>query len=231
MAEKSNSRSSGTRRTSQRKRSQPAKRPAKRPRQKLKRVHRSLVSEFKPDAPRVSPLKSLRFTHLQWLQTLRWLCYIGVCVLCLVIQDTIMSRISIFGASTDLPVAAMLLITVLEGTETGSIYILIASTIYYFSGSAPGPYTVALLTVLGICASLFRQVYWHRSRSSILLCAGIAVMVYEIAVFGFSIFSGLTYWGRFPRFAVTGILSWAAMFLMYPLTLRFGQIGGHTWKE
>ena len=154
-----------------------------------------------------------------------------LCLAALVLQDTIMSRISIFGAGTDLPVAAMLLITVLEGTETGSIYILIASTIYYFSGSAPGPYTVALLTVLGICASLFRQVYWHRSRSSILLCAGIAVMVYEIAVFGFSIFSGLTYWGRFPRFAVTGILSWAAMFLMYPLTLRFGQIGGHTWKE
>ena len=142
-----------------------------------------------------------------------------------------MSRISIFGASTDLPVAAMLLITVLEGTETGSVFILIASTIYYFSGSAPGPYAVALLTVLGICASLFRQVYWHRSRGSILLCAGLAVMVYEIAVFGFSIFSGLTYWGRFPRFVVTGALSWAVMLLLYPLTLKLGQIGGHTWKE
>ena len=187
--------------------------------------------EFRTDSLGTGFLKKLYFTRQQRLTLLRWGSYALLCLAALVLQDTIMSRISIFGASTDLPVAAMLLITVLEGTETGSIYILIASTIYYFSGSAPGPYTVALLTVLGICASLFRQVYWHRSRSSILLCAGIAVMVYEIAVFGFSIFSGLTYWGRFPRFAVTGILSWAAMFLMYPLTLRFGQIGGHTWKE
>lgn len=187
--------------------------------------------EFRKDSLGTGFLKKLYFTRQQRLTLLRWGSYTLLCLAALVLQDTIMSRISIFGAGTDLPVAAMLLITVLEGTETGSIYILIASTIYYFSGSAPGPYTVALLTVLGICASLFRQVYWHRSRSSILLCAGIAVMVYEIAVFGFSIFSGLTYWGRFPRFAVTGILSWAAMFLMYPLTLRFGQIGGHTWKE
>ncbi|MDY4490134.1 MAG: hypothetical protein SPE19_06360 [Candidatus Faecousia sp.] len=187
--------------------------------------------EFRKDSLGTGFLKKLYFTRQQRLTLLRWGSYALLCLAALVLQDTIMSRISIFGAGTDLPVAAMLLITVLEGTETGSIYILIASTIYYFSGSAPGPYTVALLTVLGICASLFRQVYWHRSRSSILLCAGIAVMVYEIAVFGFSIFSGLTYWGRFPRFAVTGILSWAAMFLMYPLTLRFGQIGGHTWKE
>ena len=90
---------------------------------------------------------------------------------------------------------------------------------------------MALLTVLGICASLFRQVYWHRSRGSILLCAGLAVMVYEIAVFGFSIFSGLTHWGRLPRFLVTGALSWAAMLPLYPLTYKLGQIGGHTWKE
>lgn len=187
--------------------------------------------EFRKDSLGTGFLKKLYFTRQQRLTLLRWGSYALLCVTALVLQDTIMSRVPIFGASTDLPVAAMLLITVLEGTETGSIFILIASTIYYFSGSAPGPYAVALLTVLGICASLFRQVYWHRSRGSILLCAGLAVMVYEIAVFGFSIFSGLTYWGRFPRFVVTGALSWAVMLLLYPLTLKLGQIGGHTWKE
>ena len=73
MAEKSNSRSRRTRRASAPKR--PARPPAakSRPRQKTKRVRRTLVNEFKPDAPRVSPLKPLRFTHLQWLQPLRWL--------------------------------------------------------------------------------------------------------------------------------------------------------------
>lgn len=187
--------------------------------------------EFRKDSLGKGFLQKLYFTRQQRLTLLRWGSYALLCLTALVLQDTIMSRIPIFGASTDLPVAAMLLITVLEGTDTGSAFILIASTIYYFSGSAPGPYTVGALTVLGIGASMFRQVYWHRSRGSILLCAGLAVFVYEIVVFGFSIFSGLTYWGRFPRFVVTGALSWAVMLLLYPITLKLGQIGGHTWKE
>ncbi len=218
-------------------RAAPSKRPARRtastPRkkQKTKRVRPSLVSEFKPDGPLVSPLKPLRFTHLQWMQTLRWLCYIGICVLCLVIQDCIMSRVSIFGATTDLAVAAMLLITVIEGSEVGSVFILIASTVFYFSGSAPGPYSVGLLTVLGIFATLFRQLMWHRSRSSIVLCAGLAALAYELSLYLVGLFMGLTSWYRIPRFLLTGCLTAAAMFPLYYFIYRIGQIGGYTWKE
>ena len=226
MANERNSRST---RSSAGKR--PARRPAKTPRQKQKRVRRSLVSEFKPDAPLVSPLKGMRFTHLQWLQILRWLSYIGICVLCLVIQDSIMSRVSIFGATTDLAVAAMLLITVLEGSEVGSVFILIASTVFYFSGSAPGPYSVGLLTILGLGASLFRQMVWHRSRGSIVLCAGLAAIIYEIGLYFTGLFMGLTSWYRLPRFLITGLLTAAAMFPLYYVIYRIGQIGGHTWKE
>lgn len=226
MANERNSRST---RSSAGKR--PARRPAKKPKQKQKRVRRSLVSEFKPDAPLVSPLKGMRFTHLQWLQILRWLSYIGICVLCLVIQDSIMSRVSIFGATTDLAVAAMLLITVLEGSEVGSVFILIASTVFYFSGSAPGPYSVGLLTILGLGASLFRQMVWHRSRGSIVLCAGLAAIIYEIGLYFTGLFMGLTSWYRLPRFLITGLLTAAAMFPLYYVIYRIGQIGGHTWKE
>ena len=226
MANERNSRST---RSSAGKR--PARRPTKKPKQKQKRVRRSLVSEFKPDAPLVSPLKGMRFTHLQWLQLLRWLGYVGICVLCLVIQDSIMSRVSIFGATTDLAVAAMLLITVLEGSEVGSVFILIASTVFYFSGSAPGPYSVGLLTILGLGASLFRQMVWHRSRGSIVLCAGLAAIIYEIGLYFTGLFMGLTSWYRLPRFLITGLLTAAAMFPLYYVIYRIGQIGGHTWKE
>lgn len=207
------------------------RRPQAKQPQKQKRVRRSIYPEFKPDASRVSPFKSLRFTRLQWLQWLRWAAYIGVCILCLVVQDTIMSRIVLFGGTTDLAVAAMLLITVIEGCDVGSVFILIASTIYYFSGSAPGPYCVGLLTVFGLFASLFRQAVWHRSRGSILLCAGLAAIVYEIGLHVVGMFLGLTLWYRFPRFLVTGLLTAAAMFPLYAIIHRIGQIGGYTWKE
>lgn len=202
-----------------------------RAKQKQKRVRRTIYPEFKPDTSGVSPFKSLRFTRLQWLQLLRWVAYIGICVLCLVVQDTIMSRIVIFGGTTDLAVAAMLLITVIEGCDVGSVFILIASTIYYFSGSAPGPYCVGLLTIFGLFASLFRQSVWHRSRGSIVLCAALAAIVYEIGLHVVGMFLGLTLWYRFPRFLVTGLLTAAVMFPLYAIIHRIGQIGGYTWKE
>lgn len=225
MAEKSNSRRTG--------RAPAARRPAtkSRTKQKTKRVRRTLVNEFKPDASRVSPLKPLRFTRLQWLQILRWLGYVGICVLCLVVQDSIMSRVSIFGSTTDLAVAAMLLITVMEGCEVGSVFILVSSILYYFSGSAPGPYCVVLLTIFGMCATLFRQVVWHRSPSSIILCAGLAAMAYEIGLYVVGMFMGLTRWSRGPRFLIAGALTVAAMIPLYFLIYRVGQIGGFTWKE
>lgn len=211
----------------------PAKRPPARgrPKQKQKRARRVIYPEFRPDSRRVSLLKPLHFTRLQWLQLLRWAAYVGMCVLCLVIQDSIMSRVSIFGATTDLAVAAMLLITVLEGCDVGSMFILIASTVFYFSGSAPGPYSVGMLTVLGVCATLARQAIWRRSRSSIVLCAGAAALIYEIGLYVVGLFMGLTSWYRFPRFFVTGVLTVAVMFPLYAIIFRIGQIGGYTWKE
>ncbi len=212
-------------------RRQPKRAPARKPKQKTRRVRRRLYNEFKPDSPRVSPLKALHFTQLQRLQLLRWLSYIAVCCLCLVVQDTIMSRISILGATTDLAVAAMLLITVIEGSEVGSVFILIASCVYYFSGSAPGPYCVGMLTILGIFATLFRQIVWNRSRTSILLCAGLAAFAYEIGLYIVGMFMGLTSWYRGLRFLTTGALTVLTMVPLYYIIYHIGQIGGHTWKE
>ena len=187
--------------------------------------------EFKPDKQGTTWFKTLSVTQSQRDTWMKWGSVVLVLILLLVIQDVLMSQIRIFGATTDLVAAAILLITVMEGVQSGSMFALIASTLFYFSGSAPGPYAVALLTVLGIGACMFRQLYWHRSRGSIVLCAGLALMLYEILTYGISIFNGLTYWGRIPVFVVKGLLSWAVMLPLYPLIHAIGQIGGNTWKE
>ena len=151
--------------------------------------------------------------------------------MCIRDRDCIMSKISIFGATTDLCVGVMLIIAVIEGSEVGSVFILIASCIYYFSGSAPGPYSVGMLSLLGMLASLFRQQFWHRSSGSILFCSGLAVMLYEIGLYIVGMSMGLTRWYRFPRFFLTGALTVAVMIPLYRLINRIGLIGGNTWKE
>lgn len=207
------------------------RRPARKPKQKTKRVRRTVYPEFRPDKDNVSIFKVLHMTEYQQLRLLRWTLYVAVCVASLVVQDTIMSRISIFGTTTDLAVAAMLVITVVEGSDVGSVFILVASCIYYFSGSAPGPYTVGMLSVMGLCASLFRQQVWHRSTGSILFCSGLAILAYEIGTYVVGMMMGLTRWYRFPRFFMTGVLTILASIPLYYLINRIGQIGGNTWKE
>ena len=187
--------------------------------------------DFKPDAVEATWFKTLRLTRQQQLRLSKWSLYILTIVLCLVVQDVVMSRIRIFGATTDLAVCAILLITIIEGTEVGSVFVLIASTLYYFSGSAPGAYCIALMSFLGIFCVIFRQMYWHRSKGSIVLCAGIAVFMYEIGLFIVGIFTELTLWSRLGVFALNGLFSAAALIPLYPLIHKIGLIGGNTWKE
>ena len=211
-----------------------ARRRAPQPRGLLTRLIdeiRARQPEFRQDSLGTGFLKKLYMTKQQRLRILRWGSYVLSCLVALLIQDDILSRLPIMGACIDLPAAVILLITVIEGTESGSIFVLLASTLYYFTGSAPGPYVVALMTVLGIGATLFRQLFWHRSRGAILLCACIALMLYEIGTCAIGLFLGLTHWGRIFHFLVTGAMSWAFMLALYPLINKIGLIGGNIWKE
>ena len=187
--------------------------------------------EFKPDkAPKVLQ-KLLHLTALQRRQVLQWSLYGLLLVALLVLQDVIMSRVTIGGATTDLVPMAILLITVISDVYTGSLFAIIASTVYEFTGSAPGPYVVAFITVLGIAAAFFRQSFWRRGFRSHCICAGLALLVYELAVYGTGLFLGLTYFSRIGVFVTTWALSFAVMLALYPLIRKIQKIGGELWRE
>ena len=199
----------------------------------LKRFLSSLnpAPDFRPDSQDSGWLKMLHITQAQRDLYLKWGLYTAVLVVLSMIQDVIMSQLKIFGATTDLVVCAILLITVIEGIDTGIVFVIIASCLYYFSGSSPGPLCVALITFLGVGACLFRQMYWHRNRGSIVLCAGLALMLYELGTYVSGVAQGLTRWDRIDNFAVTGLISFLIMIPLYPLINKIGLIGGNTWKE
>lgn len=187
--------------------------------------------EFRPDPKQISLPKLFFMTQVQQMRLLKWALYILTIILLLTIQDIIMSRVSIFGATTDLAVCVILLITVIEGVEIGSLFVLIASILYYFSGSAPGAYCIALLTFIGTAATLLRQAFLHRNKISIVLAAGLALMLYEIGLYIVGLGLGLTRWSRVMAFLLTGGYSWAVMIPLYTLINKIGLIGGTTWKE
>ena len=194
-------------------------------------ARRKKQTEFKPDPRQFSLPRLLHMTQLQKLRLLKWALYVLTGILLLTIQDVIMARVRIFGATTDLPAALILLITVIEGADVGSLFVLIASTIYYFSGSAPGPYCIALLSALGIIATLLRQAYLRRTKLSIVFSAGIALALYELGLFIVGIGLGLTRWDRIFSFLFTAAYSFGIMIPLYNLINKIGLIGGTSWKE
>lgn len=196
-----------------------------------RKKRRQSVYEFKPDPKGTNFLKRLYMTRLQRMTLLKWGTYALTGVALLVIQDVIMSEMRISGATTDLPVAFILLVGLYEGLENGSVFTLAAALFYWFSGSAPTPVCVGLLCVLNVFIGLFRQMYWNRSFGSLTLCAGISVMLYEMLLFALGLFQGLTIMDRVGVFALTGAFTCITMLPMYPLVRVISKIGGESWRE
>ena len=198
---------------------------------KRRRNRRQSVYEFKPDPKGTNHLKRLYMTRLQRLTLLKWATYFMTGVALLVVQDVIMSQMRFSGATTDLPVAFILLVGIYEGLENGSVFTLAASLFYWFSGSAPTPVCIGMLCVLVILVGLFRQLYWHRSFGSICMCVSIAIMLYEMILFVVGLSMGLTILPRVGVFALTGGITCATMLPMYPLVRVISKIGGESWRE
>lgn len=188
-------------------------------------------NEFQPDKPRFGLLDRLYLTKKQRRSVLKWALY-GLVLLALsLMQDVILCHLRIFGASTDLVPCGIFLICILEGTQTGSVFALVSSLIYLFSGTAPGPYAMVLITALAIGVTIFRQAYLQKGFGAAMLCVAAAILLYELIIFAMGLFLGLTIPERLPGFLITAVLSSIAAPALYPAFIAIGSIGGEPWKE
>ena len=187
--------------------------------------------EFKPDKTHSGTLNKLYLTKKQRLAIGKWALVSLLLVAVSLVQDVILSRFFVAGATTDLLSCAILLACILYDPEIGSVFVLISSALYWFSGSAPGPYVIALLTIIGIIISIFRHSFLREGFGGVLLCTAVAVMVYELSLFGIGLFLNHTTLSRLPQFCITGAMSLVAVPILYPVFLSISKIGGTTWKE
>ena len=187
--------------------------------------------EFKPDRTEPGALKKLYLTRLQRLHLLKW-SLMGLALLVLsLVQDAVLSRVSIYGATFDLVACGILLGCMLYQPDTAAVFALTSSILYYFSGTAPGVYSIALLTVLGVLICIFRRSYLRRCFSTTLICVGAGMMVYKMAIFIIGLFLGSTTFNRIGAFALSGLLSIATIPVIYPVLTAISNIGGEAWKE
>ena len=187
--------------------------------------------EFRPDPTGLDWAGKLLLTQKQRKSVLKWLLYCLVCVAGLVLQDSMLARVRLLGGGFELAPALIILICVLESCENGSVFALLSSVIYVFSGSGQDRYCIGLLTLAAVLAAAFRQGYLRRGAGSDLLCVGGAMVLYELALFVIGLSLELTYGGRWGVFVMTALVSTLAAGVLYKPLKYIGTIGGNLWKE
>lgn len=187
--------------------------------------------EFKSDKPYSGFWGKLYLTHKQRKSLLKWSLYAALLLVLSLLQDVVLCRFRLFGATTELVPVGIFLICILEGAETGSVFALISSLVYLFSGTAAGPYSMVFITALAIGVTIFRQAYLQKGLGAAILCAAAAIFAYELLQFLIGLFLNLTIPQRLIGFLLTAFLSSLTIPLLYPVTLSIEAIGGETWKE
>ena len=186
-------------------------------------------NDFKPDKPYSGFWEKLLLTRLQRKALMKWCLYGLTLVVLSVLQDVLLCRVRLFGATTELVPCGIFLVCILEGADRGSVFALVATLLYLFSGSSAGIYVILFLPAAAIGATWVRQRLLQSGFGAAMLCTAAAMVVYELAVFVIGAFLGLTTLSRFGSFLVTALLTMIPAPAIYFVLRAIG--GGDIWKE
>ena len=186
--------------------------------------------EFQPDRPQVSILDKLYLTKTQRLSLLRWTLHALVVLILSLVQDVMLCRMSIFGATTDLVPGAIFTLCMLLGCERGCVFTLVAGAMFEFSGMGPGFHAIALIPVIGIGLSMLQQTALRKGTSSDLLTSTVAIMLYELVIFAIGVATGETAMFRLISAVATGVMTVLCSYVLYPIFTAIEKIGGNTWN-
>ena len=188
-------------------------------------------NEFRPDREGTGQLHKLWPTPKQQLRALRWILFSAVCLVGLLAQDVLLYRINVWGGCTDVVPALILMVAVLQGAESGSVFALIMSVLYFFSGSSPGFHVIPMLTAVTVFVVVFRQAFLRQGFITLLFCVMMGMLLYEMGMFAVSLFLKLTVAGRAGAAVVTALITNVVGPLAAPVLMTIGKLGGETWKE
>ena len=85
--------------------------------------------DFQPDLDNSVDLDKLLLTQRQRFNLLRWALYGLLCIVGLLLQDTLLCRVNVQGGFVDLVPCLIFMITALQGAEQGSVFALIAAVL------------------------------------------------------------------------------------------------------
>ena len=172
----------------------------------------------------------LYLTKAQRGTLLKWVVFSLTFLLLQVIQDVILSRLTIFGGCADVVPALLLLVCMLQEPASGLLFVLICSLVRALSGVVMGSVSLALLVFLGLLLCALRKNHLWGEFRSVVLCCWLGLICHSGVLFLLGIFLTRTTWDRYMT-SLGGLLgSMIAVLIFYPLVRAIGKIGGSSWK-
>ena len=188
-------------------------------------------ADFRPDSQTRDWVQKLYLTPQQQRRYLKWILLSLLCLVLLVLQDVLFSRMSLYGATVDMVPAVLLLICVIHGAEGGAAFLLAGALVYWLAGSAPGVYVILLIPLFGTVAAAFRQAYLRKGFRTTMMCTGSALILYEVLSFLAALLLGVTRFDRAYVVLISTVLSLLTLPVVFVLVWGICKIGGDSWKE
>ena len=188
-------------------------------------------ADFRPDSQTRDWVQKLYLTPQQQRRYLKWILLSLLCLVLLVLQDVLFSRMSLYGATVDMVPAVLLLICVIHGAEGGAAFLLAGALVYWLAGSAPGVYVILLIPLFGTVAAAFRQAYLRKGFCTTMMCTGSALILYEVLSFLAALLLGVARFDRAYVVLISTVLSLLTLPVVFVLVWGICKIGGDSWKE
>lgn len=188
-------------------------------------------ADFRPDSQTRDWVQKLYLTPQQQRRYLKWILLSLLCLVLLVLQDVLFSRMSLYGATVDMVPAVLLLICVIHGAEGGAAFLLAGALVYWLAGSAPGVYVILLIPLFGTVAAAFRQAYLRKGFRTTMMCTGSALILYEVLSFLAALLLGVARFDRAYVVLISTVLSLLTLPVVFVLVWGICKIGGDSWKE
>ena len=188
-------------------------------------------ADFRPDSQTRDWVQKLYLTPQQQRRYLKWILLSLLCLVLLVRQDVLFSRMSLYGATVDMVPAVLLLICVIHGAEGGAAFLLAGALVYWLAGSAPGVYVILLIPLFGTVAAAFRQAYLQKGFRTTMMCTGSALILYEVLSFLAALLLGVARFDRAYVVLISTVLSLLTLPVVFVLVWGICKIGGDSWKE
>lgn len=172
-------------------------------------------------------MDKLHITHKQWLCFLKWTIYTLMFVVTLTIQNTILSRVPIFGVKLDLIPPCLICVALIEGGEQGGVFALCTSLVWALSGSDFGFVSILVLTAGAIFSAWLCTVLLRRGLLSCALCCLAALLIHESCIFLMRLYLGTVTPIQYLLVLLPGVLfSLIGCPVFYYLSRAISKIGG-----